>query len=127
MPHFTLSCRNEFRQDVTLVYTTDSQHTPAFSLQGFPILGLFVPVCNGTPVITFELSKDGGATWFALKEADGSTAGIAIQAGAAAFAVSSDELGPLAAYTGGTGELLIRLVLSVAQTTNRTFTWACLS
>lgn len=127
MTHFTLSCRNEFRNDVTLAYATDSQHTPGFSLNGFPILGLFVPVCNGTPVITFEVSKDGGATWFALKKADGGTAAPSIQGGAAAFAVSSEDLAPLAAYVGGTGEILIRLVFSVAQTANRTFTFACLS
>lgn len=125
--HFILSNRNTIKIQDKLTYTVDDDATAGVNLGGYPVLGLLVPVTNGTPVVTMEITLDGGSNWYALMEADGSTAAISISAGATAIFVGSDELTQLAAFTGhlegATNDIKVRLKLSVAQTADRTFTW----
>lgn len=122
-----ISNRNAHKFEDVLTYTADDDATAGVNLAGLPILGLLVPVTNGTPTVTIEISLDGGSNWYALKNADGSTDSISISAGATAFFVSSDVLTPLAAYVGHlrdvTNDILVRLKTSVAQTADRTFVW----
>lgn len=123
--HVTISNRNEIHIPDTLTYTVDDDATAGVNLRGYPILGLIVPVLNNTPTINLEISLD-GSTWLPLKKADGSTPAISITGGAAAFAVSSDVLTPLAAYVGHLRDqdpIKVRLALSAAQTADRVFTW----
>jgi hypothetical protein len=125
MPHTTISDRNARLFEDTLTYTVDNQHTEGVNLQGYPILGLLVPVINAGTV-TVEISLDDGSTWLSLKDADGSTASISITGGGTAFFVSSDVFTPLAAYCAhlrGDIDLLVRLVTGATQTADRTFTW----
>lgn len=126
MSHTVISNRNAHKFTAILDYDVDSTHTPGVNLQGYPILGLLVPITNGTPVVTIEISID-GTNWYALTTADGSTAAISITGGATPFFVSSDVLTPLAAYVGSlrdvSNDILVRLKTSVAQTADRTFTW----
>lgn len=132
MSHATISNRNAMRKEVVLDYDVDSTHTPAVNLGGFPILGLLVPIVNGTPLITVEVCID-GTNWHPLLKGDGTTDAISISGGAAAFFVSSDVLTPLAAYAGHqqpnmwANDILVRLVASVAQTADRTFVWIALA
>lgn len=112
-----------------LDYSEDSQHTAGINLQGFPVLGLLVPVLNNSPIITVEISLD-GSTWLAVMKSNSTTAAVSIQGGATAFAVGSDELTQLAAYCGHlrtVPDLKVRLVLSVAQTADRIFSWVVLA
>lgn len=102
----------------------DDDASQGVDLGGRPIMGLIVPALNDTPDLTVEVSVDGGSNWVDLLQDDGSTQGITITGGASAFAVSSDDLSPLAAYCGGEhSDVLVRLVASVAQTSDRAFTW----
>lgn len=104
----------------TLTYTVDDDATDWKSLNGKPLMGLLIPVVNGTPDITVEVSIDGGTTPITLKDNDGSGDPITITAGATAFAVGSDWLTPLAGYAGENCD--IRFVFSVAQTADRIIT-----
>lgn len=119
----TLSGRGARLFEDKLYYAVDNQRTVGLNLQGYPILGLLVPVINvGT--VTVEISVDGGDNWYPLKDADGSNAAISISGGAAAFFVSSDVFTPLAGYVGESGsEVLVRLVTGATQDADRTFTW----
>lgn len=123
--HTMLSERMGGSVSMLLDISDDDQNSQGVNLAGRPILGLIVPVTNGTPDITFEVSVDGGSSYVDLLEDDGSTAAITIAAGAAAFAVSSDDLSPLAGYacTAGAHSVLVRGVFSVAQLADRTLTW----
>lgn len=130
MSHVTISNRNAQKIPDVLTYTVDNDATAGKNLAGYPILGLLVPVLNSTPTVTIEISID-GTNWYALKNADGSTASISITGGATPFFVSSDVLTPLAAYVGSlrdvSNNILVRLKTSVAQTADRTFTWIVLA
>ena len=121
-----ISNRNSKRIIDTLDFATDDNDTPGVNLAGFPILGLLVPVLNGAPNITAQVSID-GTNFYDIYETDGATAAIIIVGGAAPFFVSSDVLTPLAAYVAhlrrDTPDVLVRLHLSVAQTADRIFTW----
>ena len=121
-----LSDRNSKRIIDTLAFATDNDDTPGVNLAGFPILGLLVPVLNGAPNITAQVSID-GTNFYDIYETDGATDAIIIVGGAAPFFVSSDVLTPLAAYVAhlrrDTPDVLVRLHLSVAQTADRIFTW----
>jgi len=123
----TIGTRNARLFVDVLDYSEDDDATAGVNLQGYPILGLLVPILGSTPTITIEISLDGGSTWLALKNADGSTASVSITGGATAFFVSSDVFTPLAAYCAHlrdvTNDVLVRLALSAAQTADRTFTW----
>ena len=123
----TISDRNARMFVDILDFSEDDDATGGINLAGFPILGLLVPVLGSTPTITIEISLDGGSTWQALKNADGSTDSISITGGATAFFVSSDVFTPLAAYCAHlrdvTNDVLVRLALSAAQAADRTFTW----
>lgn len=114
-----LSCRQDYIHEVLVDISVDDDASEAFHLYGRPIVGLYVPVCNDTPAITFEVSLDEGVTWADLLDSNGALQAIEIQAGASAFFVSSDDLSPLGAYCGDLCRL--RLVLSVAQSSDRTF------
>lgn len=107
--------------------SVDDDATVGVEFQGRPILGLLVPAMNGTaPKVQAEVTRDGGGSWVDLLESDGSTQALEISAGAAVFAVSSDDLSPLAAYVGGrhvSPDVMVRLVCDVAQTADRTFRW----
>ena len=103
----------------------DDDASQGVSLQGRPIVGLIVPAVNGTtPAVNVEVSPDGGSSWVDLLDKDGSTQAIAITTGASSFAVNGDDLTPLQPYCGGEhSEVLVRLTISVAQTSDRTFKW----
>jgi hypothetical protein len=120
--HIVLSNRNAIKIEDVLTYTADDDATAGINLQGYPVLGLLVPVLNDTPTVTIEISLD-GTNWYGLMESDGSTDAISLAGGAAAFFVGSDELTQLAAFCGAVDNLLVRLATSAAQTADRTFTW----
>ncbi len=109
---------------ITDTVAASAQVSAGVCLQGRPILGLVLPALNDTPDVNVEVSIDGGDTWLDLLQDDGSTQAIEIAGGASAFAVSSDELTPLAAYVDD--QVLVRLALSVAQTAARIITWIAL-
>lgn len=120
---FFKRCASRF--DDVLDFSEDDNATGGVCLRGKPTLGLLVPVLNGTPAVTIDVSLD-GTNWYALKNADGSTASISVTGGSAAFFVSSSVLAPLAAYVGeirGSDGVFVRLATSVAQTSDRIFTW----
>lgn len=123
--HVTISNRNAARFEDVLDYDADDTHTAGVNLGGYPIMGLLVPVVNGSPTITIEATID-GTNWYALKKSDGSTDAVSVVGGATAFFLGSDELTQLAAYVGRIPEgtqLKVRLKTSVAQTADRTFIW----
>jgi len=103
----------------------DTVNSVGVELMGRPILGLVMPAMNGTtPEVNVEISVDLGSTWFPLLDADGATEAISITASGTAFAVSSDDLSPLAAYCGGEHSYVrVRLTVDTAQTADRTVTW----
>jgi hypothetical protein len=104
--------------------TADPLHSGGVFLEARPILGLVVPALVAAAGVTLEISLDGSA-WVPLLEADGSTPAVEIAGGAAAFAVSSDDLSPLAGYTGRLQDVpvRVRVALDATQTGHRSFTW----
>ena len=109
------------RRTARFMLTMENNGTTTTSekLLGRPIAGLFLPVLNGTPLITFQVSLN-DITFMDLLDEDGATDAISIQGGVAAFAVSSDDLSPLAAYASNE-HVWVRLKSSVAQSPARAF------
>ena len=122
--HATLSERSYTLVDVLVDISEDDDASQPFVLPGRPILNLLVPALNDTPTITVQASADEGSTWADLKDADGSTDAIEISGGASAFWVSADDLSPLAALC--VPGVQLRLALSAAQSSDRTFTVAAI-
>ena len=117
--HTTLSERSYTLINIEVDISDDDDKTDAFTLPGRPIMGLLIPALNDTPTLTFQVSPDEGSTWYDLKDSDGSTAAISITGGATAFAVSADDLSPIAPYC--VPGIQLRLALSASQTADRTF------
>lgn len=89
--------------------------SPAVDISEYAIIGLLIPEIDSAN-ITFEVTEDEiGGTYYTLKEKDGTT--YTVTAGAGNFAVASDELAVLAAYS------YVKIVLSAEQSQARTFKW----
>lgn len=95
----------------------DNDLSTVADLEGLALMGLLVPVTNGTPTLTFQVCDTEGGTFVDLLDKDGSTSAVEISGGAAAFGVSSDDLAALAGYR------FVKVKGSVAQVADRTFTW----
>lgn len=96
--------------------TADDDLSTAIDLEGCPLLGMLVPAMNGTPTLTPMACDTIDGTYLDLLDQDGSTSAVSIQAGASAFAVSSDYLTPLAGYR------FLKWKSTVPQTSDRTLT-----
>lgn len=112
MPY--LSGRRVDDQVATITYLTDDDLSDAISIRGHAITGLLIPTIDSGS-ITFMVSDTKTSTYYTLNDKDGTA--ITITAGTGGFAVSTDDLTPLAAYR------FIKVKTSVAQTADREFTF----
>jgi len=78
-----------------LDYSEDPTHSELVDLRGAAVLGLFLPTIV-TGNVTFEATYDPSVTPVGVKAKDGTP--LTISAGTGGFAVSADDLAPLAGY-----------------------------
>ena len=110
MPY--LSGRRVDDQVATITFEDDDDLSDAISVRGHAITGLIIPTIDSAN-LTFQVCDTRTGTYSTLKDKDGST--ITITAGTGGFAVSTDDLTPLAAYR------FIKIATSAAQTADREF------
>jgi hypothetical protein len=98
----------------TATIVKDGTISDAINLSDYVAIGMMLPTLNSGD-ITFTVCDTEGGSYVALKDKDG--AAITIAAGTGGFAVSSEDLAPLAGYR------YFKIVCATAQTTSvRTIT-----
>jgi len=101
-------------RDAFITVSTDDDLSSYVTIRGHAIVGLIIPTIDAAN-LTFYVANTSGGTYYQVKDKDGSA--ITITASTGGFAVSTDDLTPLAAYR------FIKIATSVAQTADRTFTF----
>jgi hypothetical protein len=85
----------------------DASLSGAADLKGHGLIGLIIPTIDSAN-ISFQVSDSLGGAYVDLKDKAGDA--ITVTAGTGGFAVSADDLGPLAAYR------FVKVKASAAQT-----------
>lgn len=103
--------RQTSRDLLVINVAIDARRSTSAKIGGKAILGLIVPPLDNTAIRIQVL--DGADDWVEVRYTNGTVVEIAASTGG--FAVASDDLAALAAYTR------MRVVTVVPQTANRTF------
>jgi len=90
----------------------DDDLSTEVDLGGYALMGLIIPTIDSAN-LTFEVSDATGGTFSTLKDKGGTA--VTVTAGTGGFAVSADDLAPLAAYR------YVKVATSATQTADRTF------
>lgn len=98
--------------EALLEYSVDATHSEIIDLKDVAVVGLILPTIV-TGDVTFEATHDPSVTPVAVKAKDGTA--LTITAGTGGFAVSTEDLAPLAGYR------YIRVVTAGTQTSDVIF------
>jgi hypothetical protein len=100
---------------VTAVISAGTLTSAEVDLEGFVVMGLFIPTIDSAN-LTFTVSPTTGGTFQTVKDKDGNA--FTITAGTGNFAVSSDDMVDISGYR------YVKIVSSATQTAEETFTFA---
>lgn len=98
--------------EALLDYSEDTTHSALVDLGGAAVVGLFLPTIV-TGDVTFEATYDPSVTPVTVKAKDGTS--LTVTAGTGGFAVSAEDLAPLAGYRW------VRVVTAGTQNADVTF------